>query len=331
MMGVRVLVTASEKVRETPEHLTSMHADALQLALLAKLVKPTLGLLEQRVLHVTKECMQPRDFLLYFYYGGMCFAAVKEMSKALDMFQLAFTMPCTALNEIMAELYRKYVLLSLIVHGEVQTLPKYTANLVQRLIKNCCAEYHEIATACGTHEVTEVQAAVEKHKAVLQRDSNYGLAKQVLAAVYSRNIQRLTQTFVTLSLEDIAQQVKLRDATQAKKHVLEMIERNMIVATIDEQMGMVSFDTEPDKTSSQQMLARLSAQIQTSMELNDKLRGVDEQMSASQAYLSKISIQERQSRWGEASEWMVQGATGDEVMLEGEKPPGFNLGGGRSA
>ena len=105
----------------------------------------------------------------------------------------------------------------------------------------------------------------------------------------------------------------------------------MIVATIDEQMGMVSFDTEPDKTSSQQMLARLSAQIQTSMELNDKLRGVDEQMSASQAYLSKISIQERQSRWGEASEWMVQGATGDEVMLEGEKPPGFNLGGGRSA
>ena len=43
-----------------------------------------------------------------------------------------------------------------------------------------------------------------------------------------------------------------------------MIERNMIVATIDEQMGMVSFDTEPDKTSSQQLLLRLTAQIQVS-------------------------------------------------------------------
>lgn len=242
--------------------MTPIHGDALQLALMGKLVKPVLGLIQQRVLHVTKELMQPKDFLLYFYYGGMCFAAVKEMSKALEMFQLAFTMPCQALNEIVVEMHKKYVLLSLIVHGEVQALPKYTSSLVQRLNKSCCTEYNDIATACGTHEVTEVEAAVEKHKAVLQRDNNYGLAKQAMASVYSRNIQRLTQTFVTLSLEDIAQQVKLGDAAVAKKRVLEMIERNMIVATIDEQMGMVSFDTEPDKTSSQQLLLRLTAQIQ---------------------------------------------------------------------
>ena len=131
MRGVGVLVTAAEKVRESPEHLTSVHADALQLALVAKLFKPVLGLLQQRVLHVTKDLMQPRDFLLYFYYGGMCLAAVKEMSQALEMFQLGFTMPCQALNEIMVELHKKYVLVSLIVHGEVQPLPKYTASLVQ--------------------------------------------------------------------------------------------------------------------------------------------------------------------------------------------------------
>jgi len=88
MLGVRVLVTAVEKVRDSPEHLTMIHADALQLALVAKMVKPVLCLLQQRVLHVSKDCMQPRDFLLYFYYGGMCFAAIKEMSKALDMFQV---------------------------------------------------------------------------------------------------------------------------------------------------------------------------------------------------------------------------------------------------
>lgn len=332
MFGVRVLLTAAEKVRETPEHLTPIHGDALQLALMGKLVKPVLGLIQQRVLHVTKELMQPRDFLLYFYYGGMCFAAVKEMSKALEMFQLAFTMPCQALNEIMVEIHKKYVLLSLIVHGEVQSLPKYTSNLVQRLNKSCCSEYNDIATACGTHEVTEVEAAVERHKAVLQRDNNYGLAKQAMASVYSRNIQRLTQTFVTLSLEDIGQQVKLGDAAVAKKRVLEMIERNMIVATIDEQMGMVSFDTEPDKTSSQQLLLRLTAQIQTSMELNDKLREVDEQVSANPVYLSKISAQERQSRWDGSAEWVAQGATGDEMLVcDSEKPPGFNFGGGRSA
>ena len=70
---------------------------------------------------------------------------------------------------------------------------------------------------------------------------------------------------------------------------------------------------------------------QTSMELNNKLRATDEQMSVSTAYLSKVSIQERQSRWGEATDWVAQGGTGDEMLCDGEKPPGFNFGGGRSA
>ena len=65
---------------------------------------------------------------------------------------------------------------------------------------------------------------------------------------------------------------------------------------------------------------------QTSMELNNKLRAVDEQMSVSPAYLSKVSIQERQSRWGEATDWVAQGGTGDEMLVcEGEKPPGFRI------
>ena len=38
--------------------------------------------------------VQPRDFLLYYYYGGMLYTALKDYNKALDMFQLAFTMPC---------------------------------------------------------------------------------------------------------------------------------------------------------------------------------------------------------------------------------------------
>jgi hypothetical protein len=68
------------------------------------------------------------------------------------------------------------------------------------------------------------------------------------------------------------------------------------------------------------------------MELNDKLREVDEQVSANPVYLSKISAQERQSRWDGSAEWVAQGATGDEMLVcDSEKPPGFNFGGGRSA
>ncbi|EKX55201.1 hypothetical protein GUITHDRAFT_98981 [Guillardia theta CCMP2712] len=323
MFGITPLCVGISKVRPSPEHLTSIHADLLQLCLVAKVFKPALPIVSQRILYVTKDCVQPRDFLLYYYYGGMLYTALKDYNKALDMFQLAFTMPCHALNEILVETYKKYVLVSLIVHGEVQSLPKYSTNIVQRLIKNCCAEYNEIANACSANKLDELRNCVEKHKNLLTKNQNLGLAMQMIDSMCSRSIQRLTETFVTLSLTDIAQEVKLPDAESARSQVLRMIEREQIVATIDEEKGMVSFDTEPDKATSQQLLLRLSKQIEVAMELNEKLRQADEDISANAAYLSKVSIQERQLRWGD-SEWA---ATGAEEMLDvGEKPAGFNFG-----
>ena len=88
------------------------------------------------------------------------------------------------------------------------------------------------------------------------------------------------------------------------------------------------------------------------MELNEKLRQADEDISANAAYLSKVSIQERQLRWGDSGEdgggdggddddyeeeeeeeegsltiWIEWAATGAEEMLDvGEKPAGFNFG-----
>lgn len=47
--------------------------------------------------------------------------------------------------------------------------------------------------------------------------------KQVLSSLYKRNIQRLTQTYLTLSLQDIANTVQLENSKQAEMHVLQMV------------------------------------------------------------------------------------------------------------
>lgn len=52
------------------------------------------------------------------------------------------------------------------------------------------------------------------------QDGNMGLVNLVLAAKTKRAIQKLTQTFLTLSLADIAQQVGLDSAAEAEGHVL---------------------------------------------------------------------------------------------------------------
>ena len=61
------------------------------------------------------------------------------------------------------------------------------------------------------------------------QDANFGLAKQLVGALHQKNIQRLTQTYVTLSLEDIAGAVKLGGAREAETHVLRMVRGTVIM------------------------------------------------------------------------------------------------------
>lgn len=52
------------------------------------------------------------------------------------------------------------------------------------------------------------------------QDGNAGLLKQALAARQMRHTQRLTQTYLTLSLADIAQHVGLPSRQEAEQHIL---------------------------------------------------------------------------------------------------------------
>ena len=75
-------------------------------------------------------------FLLYYYYGGMIYTALKQYSQALYLFEVAVTTPAMAVSHIMLEAYKKYILVSLILQGKIAPLPKYTSQVVGRYRKN---------------------------------------------------------------------------------------------------------------------------------------------------------------------------------------------------
>lgn len=117
-----------------------------------------------------------------------------------------------------------------------------------------------------------------------------GLAKQVLSSLYKRNIQRLTQMYLTLSLQDIANTVQLQTSKEAEMHVLRMvvsltwlwiigllkkwsirscnrlfylqIQDGEIFATINQKDGMVSFHEDPEQYKSCEMIERIDSSIQ---------------------------------------------------------------------
>ena len=70
--------------------------------------------------------------LLYFYYGGMIFAALRKYKEALFFFEACLRVPTLTLSYIMLEAYKKFVLLSLYYHGEIPQPPKCAMQTVNR-------------------------------------------------------------------------------------------------------------------------------------------------------------------------------------------------------
>ncbi|KAL2646615.1 hypothetical protein AAZV13_05G066900 [Glycine max] len=218
--GVAPLFNALRKLQASAEHLTPLHSEFLLLCLLAKCYKTGLSILDDDVFEVD----QPRDLFLYCYYGGMICIGQKRFQKALDLLHNVVTAPMSTINAIAVEAYKKYILVSLIRHGQFSTsLPKYSSSTAQRNLKNFCQPYVELANSYGTGKIAELEAYVKANAEKFESDNNLGLVKQVVSSMYKRNIQRLTQTYLTLSLQDIANTVQLNSPKEAEMHVLQMV------------------------------------------------------------------------------------------------------------
>ncbi|KAL2505340.1 COP9 signalosome complex subunit 3 [Abeliophyllum distichum] len=278
MRGVAPMLTALRKLQLSSEQLTTLHPDFLLICLLAKCYKTGLSILEDDIFEVD----QPRDFFLYCYYGGMICIGQKKFSKALELLHNVVTAPMSILNAIAVEAYKKYILVSLIHLGQFSiSFPKYTSSVAQRNLKNF------------SQVMCELETCVLANNEKFEFDKNLGLVKQVVSSMYKRNIQRLTQTYLTLSLQDIANTVQLNSAKEAEMHVLQMIQDGEIYATINQKDGMVRFLEDPEQYKSCEMIERIDSSIQRIMMLSRKLTDMDELLSCDPLYLAKAG-RERQ-------------------------------------
>ncbi|KAI9083376.1 hypothetical protein K1719_034590 [Acacia pycnantha] len=288
--GVAPMLAALKKLQTSTEHLTPLHPEFLMLCLLAKCYKTGLSILEDDIFEVD----QPKDLFLYCYYGGMICIGQKHFQKALELLHIVVTAPMSTINAIAVEAYKKYILVSLIRHGQFSTsLPKYASSAAQRNLKILCQPYIELANTYGTGKIEGLETYVQSNAETFESDNNLGLVKQVVSSNYKRNIQRLTQTYLTLSLQDIANTVKLNGPKEAEMHVLQMIQDGEIYATINQKDGMVRFLEDPEQYKTCEMIEHIDSSIQRITALSRKLTVMDERISCDQAYLSKAG-RERQ-------------------------------------
>ncbi|CAL8075701.1 unnamed protein product [Calicophoron daubneyi] len=119
-------------------------------------------------------------------------------------------------------------------------------------------------------------------------DWNYGLVKQVLKSHVRFRIHSLTKTFMTMSLLDVANRVKLPSAEEAERYLLEMTESQAIFAHIDQRDGTVYFLDDPEQYNSAEMFMTLQKKIEECVSLEKHLMRTSDQLVKSPCYAKRM-------------------------------------------
>ncbi|XP_021364564.1 COP9 signalosome complex subunit 3-like, partial [Mizuhopecten yessoensis] len=154
MRGISILTKSISKIQLFESQLTSIHADLCQLCLLSKNMRPALQFLDVDITDISKEGghYDAKDFLLYYYYGGMIYTALKNYDRALYMYEI------NALKN-----YDQGLCMYEIVSIECpQKLRPGTMNPL-------CQSYHDLASTYATNNPADLHTTVTKHVEVFIR------------------------------------------------------------------------------------------------------------------------------------------------------------------
>ncbi|KJA15276.1 hypothetical protein HYPSUDRAFT_48494 [Hypholoma sublateritium FD-334 SS-4] len=205
------------------------------------------------------------------------------------------------------EALKKLTLVQLIGTGAARALPRYAHPLLARLMRG--GAYAALAAAYP--DPARLKEVVEREQGVFERDRNLGLVKVALDRAPRWVLRKLTDTYATLHLADVARAAGLDGEDAARGLVLGMIESNEITAHISAS-GTVSFaDPPPQYTRAQVDAALRAAQTQGAL-----LALVDQEVGRGREFLSK-AVKTSDSTWApSADEEIFAGLGGGGGMWE---------------
>ncbi|KAG6860267.1 hypothetical protein C0995_013511 [Termitomyces sp. Mi166 len=234
------------------------------------------------------------DSLIYHYLGGVAFAALKRWAQAEEFFEIALSTPGNAPAAIQLEAFKKLKLVQLIATGKTAPLPKYTHSILPRLFKN--SPYNTFVNAYP-HNTELLNECVHREAATFSAEKNTGLIQQALARAPRWTLKKLTGTYVTLSLSDIAKAIRIESEDDVRALLLDMIESNDVAAQISAD-GTVTF-SDPAPTFTKEQVDRVLADVQNQADL---LNHLEREMAKNKEYLTKAVKTREESSWAPQAE-----------------------------
>lgn len=254
------------------EILTPVHAELLKLCLVSKMYSKAVSFLKSHAILSAPECYKTRSthVLLYFYYGGMVYTGLKKYKEAIFMYLGAMTMPAFQVSEIALEAAKKYILVCLILYGDIKPIPSYASTLVMKDIKIVCENYYSLGKLVASGE--DVQVFVAQREDVWRRDGNFGLVQILVGqeCQRKRRIENLGKIYSSIPRDKLVSELGLGHWEEMKRVIFSMEASERTRVRLDEKDNVLHMSEADGTEISMKDMMQLIKECQSMKDVIDE-------------------------------------------------------------
>ncbi|RMZ86760.1 hypothetical protein DV736_g6017, partial [Chaetothyriales sp. CBS 134916] len=237
--AIQLLHNVILRLDPTSSTLTSTHCIYVRLCLLAGAYREGIDIVERPIYHIPAAGDKPtsvrpysyicqshetsaiyltpntgltlkitsRAYLEYYIWGALCYIAVGQYEKAIPLLKIVILAPTQqqVSSLVQVEAYKKWVLLNLLLYGEVREIKGAQATTL-RNIRAIAKVYDCVADAFRSRDVKRLQAEIAEAGDVWEVDMNYGLIVEVFRAHRRFAVINLDNTYTALPVSEVARQ-----------------------------------------------------------------------------------------------------------------------------
>ena len=150
--------------------------------------------------------LSSKQYLEYHLLAAMCYMALRQYERALFFLEVVLTGPTASnvVSRVMLEAYKKWVLLGLLIHGELSNVPKAISPANLKTLRSLAKPYECVVEAFKSGNIEQMKGEMQIAQDWWIDDSNNGLIIEVFNAFRKFAVLRLSKTFTALSITEVA-------------------------------------------------------------------------------------------------------------------------------
>jgi COP9 signalosome complex subunit 3 len=288
-----------------PKYICDMSINPVQF------ITPSSGLTQK---------LKYQEVLEYFLYSGMVFIGLSNWEGALQCLENAVTYPAKegAVSKIMAEAYKKWILVGLLHEGRLLNLPRSTSANAAKQYHTLAKPYETLAQIFENGTAARLKAEADQGVSVWRTDCNTGLVLHVLAAYQKFQIRNLANIYSKISIPEIVSQTmsaetgnKLPSPQAGEKLVQDMINQGELHATMSSSPGqpsVVTFAVSGPVLTEPEMQNELAAATERIHSLTKEIKQTDRMLTHDKDYIKYVQKQRKNAKQGTLGDQGISGA-----------------------